>query len=88
VTPFSGLEFRVCEHLAGSKRAVRFGGGPIHLSPAMYELVSKADSPEELERLLGAIPLLTLPGLPGPFEPLPMTTTPPPEPPSWRRFFA
>ena len=50
--PLDAIPVRVDESLVGSKRAVRIGNGPIYLSPAMYELVKGAESPEELQRLL------------------------------------
>ena len=73
-TPFDAIPVRVDKSLVGSKKAVRIGNGPIYLSPAMYELVKGAESPEELRRLLESIPLLQLPAMPSLYGPLPMTT--------------
>lgn len=73
---FAGIPIQVSQHMTGSKRALRFGNGPIILSPAMYELVRHAEG-DELARLLAAIPLLQLPDLGiGKFGPLSLTTRP------------
>lgn len=69
-----GIPIQVERLLIGSKRAIRFGNGPILLSPAMYDLVAHAADHAELESLLAQIPLLNLPAMPVMFEPLPMTT--------------
>lgn len=68
-----GFGVHVSSVLVGSKRAFRIGN-EIWVSPAMYELIRHAD-PDELQRLLSAIPLLTLPDMRfSVFGPLPMTT--------------
>ena len=76
--PLSAIPIQISAHLIGSKKAIRFGNGPILLSPAMHELVSKAESEDELRRLLETIPLLTLSAVPAVYEPwpLPLTTRP------------
>lgn len=73
---FEGVEVRVSPALIGGKRAVRFGGGPIHVSPAMYDLMRHAD-PAELRRLMESIEVLNLPAAPDYTRHLPMTVTPP-----------
>jgi hypothetical protein len=75
--PTDGVEIRLATCHAGAKKAVRFGNGPIYVSPAMWELLTKAETPDELHRLIAAIPLVTLPAMPSLFGPLPMTTIPP-----------
>ncbi len=72
--PLDGIEVRVSPALVGSSKAVQFGHGPVLVSPAMYELMSKAETEGELRRLLESIPVLRLPAQPSPFDPLPMTT--------------
>jgi hypothetical protein len=57
--PVSALPVRVNQWLVGSKQAVDFGG-VIHVSPAMFELLRHAEG-DELERLLQAIPVVTIP---------------------------
>lgn len=71
--PLAGVEIRVSPALAGQKHALRFGDGPIYVSPAMYDLIRHAD-PDELRRLLEAIHVRNLPPLPDFRGPLPMTT--------------
>ena len=56
----SGIEIRVDTSLVGSKKAVRLGDGPIYVTPAMMDLVQHAEG-DELRRLLGSIPLVTIP---------------------------
>lgn len=73
-----GIEIKVSADLVGSKVAVRFGDGPLILSPAMHDLVAHADA-DELHRLLGAIRVLQLPAMPC-VPVLGMTTEPPPAP--------
>lgn len=75
MTHIDGIAIQVSQHMVGSKKAVRIGNGPIVLSPAMYELVSKAETQDELRRLLEAIPLLQLPAMPSIREPWPLTTS-------------
>ena len=55
----TGFRVRVASALSGGSRAVR-QGDVIYVSPAMYDLMSHADE-AELERLLQAIRLVTLP---------------------------
>lgn len=76
MTPLHGIAIQVSQQMTGSKKAVRFGDGPIILSPAMWELVKGAESEGELRRLLEAIPLVTMPPMPSLYSPLPMTTRP------------
>lgn len=73
--PLDGFRVQVSEHMVGAKLAVRIGD-TIHVSPAMWALMDGA-SPEELERLLAAIPLLAFPVRPSLAElsmSLPMVT--------------
>jgi hypothetical protein len=78
--PLHALEIVVGPHLKGSKRAVRFGTeARVHVSPAMYDLIRHANA-EELKALMGAIEIVNLPPLPSIYDPLPMTTEPPPAP--------
>lgn len=69
---FHGIEIRASQYLAGSKRAYRLGDGPVIVSPAMYELISAAETEAELRLLLENIGVLNLPSL-DVFS-LPMTT--------------
>lgn len=73
-----GFGIKVAQSLKGSRRAVR-QGNTIYLSPAMYDLVSKAD-PEELWFLLEHIEIVTIPEPRSVFAPFPPTTTLPPAP--------
>lgn len=73
MTPLFGLAVEVATSLAGSKRAVRMGR-TLYVSPAMYDLIRHAEW-AELERLLAAIPCLTLPEPPSIYDQLPMTTS-------------
>lgn len=47
-------------HLVGSKKAFLFADDYLLVSPAIYQLISKAED-GELERLLGMIPVSILP---------------------------
>lgn len=57
-----GFPIRKCEHMQGCKIAVQ-EGVTLFVSPAMYDLISHAESSEELERVLGAIRVLKIPDL-------------------------
>jgi hypothetical protein len=59
IDTLGGYWVRAEPYLAGSKRAVR-QGRTIHVSPAMWDLMSHA-GPGELERLLASIPLVVIP---------------------------
>jgi hypothetical protein len=72
VGAFGGIEIRVSAALVGHSRALRFGNGPLIVSPAMYDLISHADE-KELRTLLENIHIQQLPAMPNPWE-LPMTT--------------
>lgn len=72
---FPDIEIKVDKHLAGGKMAYRIGDGPIHVSPAMHDLISNAD-PDELQTLLARIPLVSLPDHGLLRGVLPMTTLP------------
>lgn len=72
ITLDNGLRLVVSNGLAGSKRALLIGD-TVHLSPAMYELMSHAEG-EELMRLLKAIEVIEMPRCAvGKFDALPMT---------------
>jgi len=58
-----GLSFEPCRWMAGMRKAVQVGDGPVCVSPAMYELIFKAESQHELRQVLENIPLLRLPKL-------------------------
>ena len=73
--PLGALEIVVSPVLVGSKRAVRFGAGPVYVSPAMFKLM-KDSTPEELETLLKSIEILQLPAMPSRYDFIPMTTFP------------
>ena len=70
--PIDGIEIRLSHDMAGAKSAVRVGSGPIYVSPAMYTLLSKAETEAELRFLLRNIKVITLPD---PVLSVPMTTT-------------
>lgn len=74
--PIDGIELRPSSAMAGAKKAVRFGDGPIYLSPAMWELVSKAESEGELRAVLAAIHVVNMPAMPSLYDPLPMSIQP------------
>jgi hypothetical protein len=57
--PIAAQPVQVNQWLVGSKQAIDFGG-VIHVSPAMFELLRHAEG-DELERLLQAIPVVTIP---------------------------
>ena len=59
ISPLYGFKIQSNIYMAGSKKAIR-QGDTIHVSPAMYDLISHAEG-EELNRLLESIPLLNLP---------------------------
>ena len=54
-----GFKIQSNIYMVGLKKAIR-QGDTIHVSPAMYDLISNAEG-DELGRLMGSIPLLTLP---------------------------
>ncbi len=70
--PLNAIGIVVCQQLAGHKHGLRFGDGPIHISPAMHELLSKAETPAELELLLNTMAFKQLPPLPGQHDGLPL----------------
>lgn len=70
--PLGGIGIKVDKMMVGCKIAVRIGNGPIHVSPAMYDLISHADE-KELRHMLESINLLTIPE---PDYSMPMTTNP------------
>jgi hypothetical protein len=74
--PLHAIELAVSPALVGSKRALQFGDGPVHVSPAMYDLIRHA-TPDELQSLLKQIQILRLPAMPSLYDPLPMVTQPP-----------
>ena len=55
--PLDGIEIRVDQHMAGCKKAVRFGDGPLIISPAMHALMVGATE-EELKHLLAKLSAL------------------------------
>lgn len=57
---FSGVRIAVSNALVGSTKAVQFGDGPIHVSPAMWDLMKHADK-AELRRLLESIHVVRIP---------------------------
>lgn len=61
--PLHAVRIQVATWMIGFKCAVQFGDGPVLLSPAMYALVEHA-TPDELQRLLEALPLMRCPALP------------------------
>lgn len=61
-TPLHALPVAVSPLLAGSKWAVLWQGR-LEVSPAMMDLIRRAETPEELERILGAIGLINLDAL-------------------------
>lgn len=67
-----GFNVTVSSALVGSKRAVRMGN-TICVSPAMFDLIKHANE-DELQRLLAAINVLTIPEPPSIYGPLPMIT--------------
>lgn len=74
--PFTGVRIEVSKYLTGAKTAFRQGDGPVLVSPAMYELLSKAETEAELKSLLSAIRVVQLPAPPSLYGPLPMTVRP------------
>lgn len=54
-----GFKIQSNTNMVGAKKAIR-QGDTIHVSPAMFDLISHAEG-DELKRLLGFIPLLHLP---------------------------
>ncbi len=74
--PFTGVRIEVSKYLVGTKTAFRQGEGPVLVSPAMYELLSKAETEAEMRNLLTSIRVVQLPAPPSIYGPLPMTVRP------------
>ncbi len=72
MTPLQGFEIHVSHSLTGCKVGVR-QGGRMYLSPAMYELIAKAETQEELKHLLSNIRTVAIPKFDF-NDPLPMVT--------------
>lgn len=75
ITHLNDFAVVVCPSLAGCKKAVLMGS-KLHVSPAMYDLISNASSDAELLHLLRHIGLVELPDF-VPYEALPMMVSDP-----------
>jgi hypothetical protein len=66
-----GVEVCVSPWMVGAKTAVRFGTGPVFVSAAMFELLTKEADPAAFRRLLESLKVLRLPAMPTAFGPVP-----------------
>lgn len=65
-----GIPIIRSEWMVGAKKAI-LQGDRLTVSPAMWELISKAETSEELEFILKNLPILQIPVFPvNPFGPL------------------
>lgn len=67
LNPLCGLEVRADPHLRDDAVAVRFGGGPVLVTPALLARI-RAAGPGELEGVLRDVKLRQLPPLPTPYD--------------------